>query len=586
MLALLCGAPAAGHPPREAPHSISLIQPVMEAPHSISLLSPRAPGRKNGLHPENAHMWDKSIDLLAGLERKTQAPSIVCSQAQGAANAKVAILYAMDIRLPPLEDFCSASQRTRFAIEGDGSCRTRSEHVDALNAASEGSHVFFQTDRSFGPELSNFSNVVATLFTDQVGGIPPGIDPVTIQWWRLKHAWKLLSDYESTCGHKYEFVIKMRTDANLIGTTTLANWYGEHVQPRGYNLDKTAFLMSDRVFATSHDGMRELTNFHGDEYYQGLSGTCSQCGPFLSALVAAQTTSFAVNVPTENLKSPPMCETGCFTTASGTRLCPLYQRERENMQGELDKSAFWKYKKISLAQTRNQQLDPSMAVPYNANYSCIITTMWASHQTLASEPAFVMHALRKGFKVETLSSVEPGLFSTRRQGLMFWRHEQSLKLWKNRLSSGDNDMHDGQQAASEQENALANAEDDARRIEAAYSAVGIDVKTGEDPFDLANRLQDQQHGSAFNLTEDFQEANSSTPGPPEGDAAEDVPTEDVPTEDIPTEDVLAEDDPAEDDPFALSERLYSPKRSKSERLEDSKLRRLERRAARKLQQKM
>ena len=57
-------------------------------------------------------MWDKSIDLLAGLERKTQAPSIVCSQAQGAANAKVAILYAMDIRLPPLEDFCSASQET------------------------------------------------------------------------------------------------------------------------------------------------------------------------------------------------------------------------------------------------------------------------------------------------------------------------------------------------------------------------------------------------------------------------------------------------------------------------------------------
>jgi len=573
MLALLCGAPAA--PPREAPHSISLLQPVMEAPHSISLIQPvmeaphsisllssRAPGRKNGLHPENAHTWDKSIDLLAGLERKTQAPNIVCSQAEGAAKAKVAILYAMDIRLPPLADFCSAAQRARFAIEGDGSCRTRSEHVDALNAASEGSHVFFQTDRSFGPELSNFSNVVATLFTDQVGGIPPGIDPVTIQWWRLKHAWKLLSDYESTCGHKYEFVIKMRTDANLIGTTTLANWYGEHVQPRGYNLDKTAFLMSDRVFATSHDGMRELTNFHGDEYYQGLSGTCSQCGPFLSALVAAQTTSFAVNVPTESLKHPPTCGVGCFTTASGTRLCPLYQQEREHMQGEMDKTTFWKAKKISLAQTRNQQLDSSMEVPSNTNYSCIITTMWASKQSLASEPAFVMHALRKGFKVETMSSVLPGLFSTRRQGLMFWRHEQSLELWRKRLKSGDNEMHDDQQAADESESILSDAEDDARRIEAAYAAVGMDVLNGDDPFALA-----EQVGNAT-----------------EADPAMTPLTEDNLRGDLTPEPLVG--DASEEDPFALAERLYSPKKTKAERLEDSKLRRQARREARKMQQKV
>ena len=564
MFALLCGAPAA--PPREAPHSISLIQPRMEAPHSIELLSPRAPGRKNGLHPENAHMWDKSIDLLAGLERKPQAsPDIVCSQAEGAAKAKVAILYAMDIRLPPLEDFCSAAQRARFAIEGDGSCRTRQEHVDALNAASEGSHVFFQTDRSFLPELSNFSNVVATLFTDQVGGIPSGIDPVNIQWWRLKQVWKLLSDYESACGHKYEFVIKMRTDANLIGTTTLASWYSDRVQPRGYNLDKTAFLMSDRVFATSHDGMRELTSFYGDDYYQGLSGTCSQCGPFLSALVAAQTTSFAVNVPTDSLKHPPTCGVGCFTTPSGTQLCPLYQRERETMQGEMDKTAFWKAKKISLAQTRNQQLDPSMVVPSGTNYSCIITTMWASKQSLASEPAFVMHALRKGFKVESMSSVEPGLFSTRRQGLMFWRHEQSLDLWRKRLKSGDNEMHEDQQAADESsESPVSDAEDDARRIEAAYAAVGMDVLNGEDPFALAEQVRNatEEDPPMTPLSEDNLRGDS-TPEPPAGDAAE-------------------------DDPFVLAERLYSPRKTKAERLEESRLRRLARREARKvaLQQKM
>lgn len=537
----------------------------MEAPHSIELLSPRAPGRKNGFHPENAHMWDKSIDLLAGLERKTQAsPDIVCSQAEGAAKAKVAILYAMDIRLPPLEDFCSAAQRARFAIEGDGSCRTRTEHVDALNAASEGSHVFFQTDRSFLPELSNFSNVVATLFTDQVGGIPSGIDPVNIQWWRLKQVWKLLSDYESACGHKYEFVIKMRTDANLIGTTTLASWYTDRVQPRGYNLDKTAFLMSDRVFATSHDGMRELASFYGDDYYQGLSGTCSQCGPFLSALVAAQTTSFAVNVPTDSLKHPPTCGVGCFTTPSGTQLCPLYQRERETMQGEMDKTAFWKAKKISLAQTRNQQLDPSMVVPSDTNYSCIITTMWASKQSLASEPAFVMHALRKGFKVESMSSVEPGLFSTRRQGLMFWRHEQSLDLWRKRLKSGDNEMHEDQQAADESESPLSDAEDDARRIEAAYAAVGMDILNGEDPFALAEQFHNatEEDPPMTPLSEDNLRGDS-TPEPPVGDAAE-------------------------DDPFVLAERLYSPRKTKAERLEESRLRRLARREARKvaLQQKM
>jgi hypothetical protein len=509
-------------------------------------------------------MWDKSIDLLALEHRAQDPPTIVCAPPNerygGDGHPKVAILYAMDIRLPPLQDFCSDAQRARFAVENDGSCRTRIQHVDALNAASEGSHVFFQTDRDFEAELKNFSNVVATMYTDQLGGVPSGIDPVTIQWWRLKQAWNLLSDYEFTCHHTYEFVIKMRTDANLIGTTTLANWYTEHIQPRGYTLNQTAFLMSDRVFATSHDGMRQLVDFYKDAYYQGLSGTCSQCGPFLTALVAAQTTSFAVNVPIENLQHPPMCEVGCFSTASGTRLCPLYQKEREAMQGEMDKSAFWKYKKISLAQTRNQQLDPSLEIPANANYSCIITTMWGSHQTLASEPAFVMHAMRKGFRVETLTSVEPGLFSTRRQGLMFWRHEQSLNIWRNRLSAGDNAMHDDQQAAEEEdtmteaEAAAADAEDDARRIEAAYSAVGIDVKNGEDPFDLANRV-----GGSFNLTDEPQGADLSTLESPTGDEPE-------------------------DDPFAISERLYNPKRSKSERLEESKQRRSARRAARKLLQ--
>ena len=235
------------------------------------------------------------------------------------------------------------------------------------------------------------------------------------------------------------------------------------------------------------------------------------------------------------------------------------------MQGEMDKSAFWKYKKISLAQTRNQQLDPSMVVPSGTNYSCIITTMWASKQSLASEPAFVMHALRKGFKVESMSSVEPGLFSTRRQGLMFWRHEQSLDLWRKRLKSGDNEMHEDQQAADESsESPVSDAEDDARRIEAAYAAVGMDVLNGEDPFALAEQVRNatEEDPPMTPLSEDNLRGDS-TPEPPAGDAAE-------------------------DDPFVLAERLYSPRKTKAERLEESRLRRLARREARKvaLQQKM
>ena len=232
------------------------------------------------------------------------------------------------------------------------------------------------------------------------------------------------------------------------------------------------------------------------------------------------------------------------------------------MQGEMDKTTFWKAKKISLAQTRNQQLDPSMEVPSDTNYSCIITTMWASKQTLASEPAFVMHALRKGFKVETMSSVEPGLFSTRRQGLMFWRHEQSLELWRKRLKSGDNEMHDDQQAAGESESILSDAEDDARRIEAAYAAVGMDVLNGDDPFALAAQV-----GNAT-----------------EADPAMTPLTEDNLRGDLTPEPLVG--DASEEDPFALAERLYSPKKTKAERLEDSKLRRQARREARKMQQKV
>merc|ERR1711865_438757 len=167
------------------------------------------------------------------------------------------------------------------------------------------------------------------------------------------------------------------------------------------------------------------------------------------------------------------------------------------------------------------------------NYSCIITTMWASKQSLASEPAFVMHALRKGFKVETMSSVEPGLFSTRRQGLMFWRYEQSLELWRKRLKSGDNEMHDDQQAA--------------------YAAVGMDVLNGDDPFALAEQVGNATEAdpAMIPLTEDNLRGDL-TPEPLVGDASE-------------------------EDPFALAERLYSPKKTKAERLEDSKLRRHARR---------
>ena len=48
------------------------------------------------------------------------------------------------------------------------------------------------------------------------------------------------------------------------------------------------------------------------------------------------------------------------------------------------------------------------------------------------------------------------------------------------------------------------------------------------------------------------------------------------------------EDAAEDDPFVLAERLYSPRKTKAERLEESRLRRQARREARKvaLQQKM
>ena len=503
---------------------------------------PQAAGRVGGLQPEaqtnatlptgssHARAWDKSIDLLqrnAALEKlwamemgtpkdvpqKTEG-RLTCAPVRGAPPA-VALMYAMDVRLPPEPEACSASQRARFDLEGDASCRSRAEHIAALNAASEGTHVFFQTDRNFEPDVRNFTNVVATAYSDELGGLPSGIDPVAIQWWRLKQVWKLLSDYEFLCAHQYEFVIKMRTDANLIGTRPFTSWYLDRVKPR-YDLANTAFLMSDRVFAASRDGMRRLASFYGDSYYQGLCGICSKCGPFLTALVAAGTTSFAVNVPVTGVARAPKCEAGCFTTPAGSRLCPLYHPEKEDLERQVSKSAFWKYKRLSLAQTRNQQLDPSYAThakleTNDHDHACVITTMWSSSQQLASEPAFVMHALRNGFHIETLSSVEPGMFSTKRQGLMLWRHGTD------RLGSGPSEdgaegtaetaSHDEQHPASappasgaddhrlpsrekqlQIAHAAALASSPARQLEANATHEQV-VGDDDDPFGLSHRVE-------------------------------------------------------------------------------------------------
>ena len=75
------------------------------------------------------------------------------------------------------------------------------------------------------------------------------------QFWRLKHGWKMVRDHEEECGHSYDFVFRWRTDANLVGTRSFASLFADVVRPNYAEYRESVFLMSDRVFATSHRGM-------------------------------------------------------------------------------------------------------------------------------------------------------------------------------------------------------------------------------------------------------------------------------------------------------------------------------------------
>jgi len=318
----------------------------------------------------------------------------------------------MDIRLPPTDWKCER----KWHAEADASCHSRLEHLAVLNDMSRGSDVFVQTDRAFAADLRAFENVVATRFTDEIaGGFPVGITPVDIQWWRLKHGWQLVRQYEETCHHEYEFVVKTRTDAAVIGSRPFRNLYDEIIKSK-YDVAATAFMMSDRIFAASHDNMAKIAALHGDPYFAGLVGTCGTCDTLNVALRKAQATPLLVNVPHYSAKQRlPQCARGCFLEAAGGKqVCPLYQADKEGLRTGVSKNLFDEWKNAS--------------VRPGANYSCVIAWQWAGgsedwQQTyVPPEPSIVMLVLRAGLKIETFTALDPGLVSAKRQGLMQWRH--------------------------------------------------------------------------------------------------------------------------------------------------------------------
>ena len=182
---------------------------------------------------------------------------------------KVAVLIAMDIRLPKGEGHC------KFA--GDITCDSREDVLKLFNGITKGSDVFVATDRAFKNDVHNdLHHVSAVRYSEDVGGgMPKNMPGQMRQWWRLKQAWGLLEEFEAKCKHTYYWVFKIRTDAIVLGGSDL------HTLAMKFDAKVGASRLltySDRWFGGRRDAMaRMATLFDNYNRYKGIFGTCGGC---------------------------------------------------------------------------------------------------------------------------------------------------------------------------------------------------------------------------------------------------------------------------------------------------------------------
>ena len=169
---------------------------------------------------------DANASSAAGAAGAARAAG-AASSARGHTGSPVAVMIAMDLRVPSSQEF-----------------------FDEFNAYTAGTDVFVCTDRMFAHEASRLDNVVLTAYAEDDGGIPAELQTSSranlIQWWRLQQCYAHVVRHSAATGHNYSFVFKMRTDISI--QRPIMAMYADHVRPFESAQPPRAYIATDWIF--------------------------------------------------------------------------------------------------------------------------------------------------------------------------------------------------------------------------------------------------------------------------------------------------------------------------------------------------
>ena len=388
-----------------------------------------------------ANIEKKALDIMRvakTLAHQANTSTILASSTISCAKkpSAVAVIFAMDMRLPSGSGHCSHVD--------DIACDSKEDILALLNGVTEGSDVFVATDRGFEEEVkSSLQHVAAVRYADVM---PPTHQSQIIQWWRLGEAWSLLTDYEQQCGHKYEWVFKMRTDANVIGGGRLADLPAKLSE----KLQASELLtFTDRWFGGPRSLMQKVAGLYKlyDEdqtlyerdpsrksmHFNNVYGTCGGCELLATALHEAHTSPHCTQIPLPDGTEPcKVAEGGCFDTAYGRSFCPLRQEEKDRLWEIAGYDEYLKHTDESKHIGERPWPQPEAT----GNNYCLLNTMKKKDWSAApAENMYVLHLLQSGIRPKRWDDTDAGLLDVRHMGLMRWR--KMLHLWTDGISLND-----------------------------------------------------------------------------------------------------------------------------------------------------
>ena len=405
---------------------------------SCDLLSMEQRETSDQLAEEARQMQKKAAEAVARRWTRLKKDAKVECKADGSRSA-VAVIIAADIRLPPVslpQEWLDAVAHRHRGGYHDACNRTRSEVLAGLNQFTTGSDLFIHTDSAYADEVKLFKSLVAVRYTSEDGGNSATENVgnrggAYVQWWRLRKAWQLMVEYENLCSHKYSFVMKIRTDMNLIGERSLMELYAGPIQ--SYDQDRTAFLSSDRFFGGSRSAMDHMTKFEsawGTYTNQGVQGLCGDCDYLQGVYATAGVTPACYEVAMEPKSAK--CNSGCFTDAvDGRSICTVYQSEGFQIKGTPERKVMLGTKPREGNQFR-----------LNAKSGLACT-----HGTGSSEKTFLYHVLSGNFTVASFSELDSELWSHQHADLMVWRH--LVHVYANGFTIEDGPLHSAEEYGSE-----------------------------------------------------------------------------------------------------------------------------------------